>query len=415
MNRNHWQEVDVFPLWRRRTGIHSLSALGFCGWVLAALLLPSFASARNADPKEGMNVFSSKGCVRCHSLLGEGGKVGPDLSRVPSSGDSLELAAAMWSHGPLMWDRMSLHQIKMPRFEGQEMEDLFAYLSITASLDEPGNVEAGLQVFQAKRCSDCHPIAGKGPRVGPDLANVASNRNGVGWTAAMWNHAPRMFKAFSAKGIPFPRFKDSQMADLRAYVRAMAGVQSQNRAYYRYLRPPSADQGETLFQTKRCVQCHSIGGHGGKVGPDLSRSSFPANYSGIAMTIWNHAPEMQRVMSTLSIPPPQFEVQEFADLLAYLSTLSLKRPGDATLGAANFAAKGCSGCHAVKPGLISIGPNLTGLQGNLTAISIAGSMWNHGPAMLKRMEKSAISWPVFKGKELTDILAFLKSIQAKSR
>ncbi|MBI2819971.1 MAG: hypothetical protein HYX73_08330, partial [Acidobacteria bacterium] len=57
---------------------------------------------------------------------------------------------------------------------------------------------------------------------------------------------------------------------------------------------------------------------------------------------------------------------------------------------------------------------LTNLPGSLTALSISGMMWNHGPAMLQVMEQSAISWPVFNSKELADILAFLKSIQAGS-
>ena len=71
-------------------------------------------------------------------------------------------------------------------------------------------------------------------------------------------------------------------------------------------------------------------------------------------------------------------------------------------------------CACLSAGATSVGPNLTGLHGNPTPFSIARTMWNHGPAMLQRMERSAISWPFFSGKELADTLAFLKSIEAHS-
>ena len=250
--------------------------------------------------------------------------------------------------------------------------------------------------------------------MGPDLALVASNRNSVGWVAAMWNHAPAMFRAMTEKGVPFPRFQGNEMADLQSYIRLVVGFQAETRPYYRYIRPPSADEGEALFRTKQCVQCHSLGAYGGKVGPDLSRAALPRKYGAISLVMWNHAPEMQRMMSALSVPLPHFEAQELADLLSYLSSLSMKREGDPAAGASTFATKGCSSCHTVTVGATSVGPNLTGLQGSLTPINIARTMWNHGPAMLQRMERSAVSWPVFNSKELADTLAFLKSVQVGS-
>ena len=398
----------------KSAGTRKVWMLGVGGFLLGGLLVVPSVLGRNPDPKEGMKVFSSKGCARCHPILGEGGNIGPDLSRTPSAGDGLELTAAMWSHGPQMWQRMYQEQLQLPKFEEGEMEDLFAFLAFASALDELGNVEAGRLVFQNKRCVECHSIGGKGGKGGPDLASVASNRNSVGWIATMWNHAPGMFRAMTEKGVPFPRFQGSEMADLQSYIRLMAGLQGENRLYYRYVRPPNADEGEALFRAKQCVQCHSIGAYGGKVGPDLSSTALPRKYAAIALVMWNHAPEMHRMMSALAIPLPHFEAQELADLLSYLSSLSMKRQGDPAVGASTFAAKGCSSCHAVTVGATGVGPSLTNLQGSLTPLSISGRMWNHGPAMLQVMERSAISWPVFNSKELADILAFLKSIQVGS-
>jgi cytochrome c2 len=97
--------------------------------------------------------------------------------------------------------------------------------------------------------------------------------------------------------------------------------------------------------------------------------------------------------------------------LAYLNALPTTPPGNAAEGEKIFASKGCSVCHAVQAGETSVGPNLTHLQQSLTPASIARTMWNHGPAMMQRMEKSSIAWPLFNSQELANTLAYLESIQ----
>ncbi len=262
-----------------------------------------------------------------------------------------------------------------------------------------------------------HAIGGEGARVGPDLAAVASNRNPVAWVTTMWNHAPGMFRALAGRGIPFPQFQGTEMVDLQSYIRVMAGPEAEQGIY---LRLPYPDNGASLFRTKQCIRCHSIGGRGGRVGPDLTRVALPRRYGEIAVIMWNHAPQMNRLVAAQSIPYPQFKTQELADVLAYLSSLSRSRPGDLKAGAETFTAKGCTGCHSTiaaadSTATSSTGPNLTRLQESLTPVSIARTMWNHGPAMLQQMESSSIPWPLFNGKELADTLAYLESIQNPSR
>ncbi|MBI2817005.1 MAG: c-type cytochrome [Acidobacteria bacterium] len=381
--------------------------------IAVSVALAACALARNPDPKVGMKVFWDKGCIHCHPVLGEGGNIGPDLSRSPSTADGVELAAAMWSHAPQMWQRISQESLQLPTFQADEMEDLFAFLAMARSFDEPGNAAAGMQLFRAKRCVECHSIRGQGGKVGPDLATVASNRNPVAWVTAMWNHAPGMFRALAVKGVQFPRFERSEMVDLESYIRSAAGAGTKQQIY---LRPAAAGQGAVLFRTKQCIRCHSIGAaEGGRLGPDLSRVALPRRFGEIAVVMWNHAPEMERLVAAQSIPYPKFEAQELADVLSYLNSLSLNRPGNPTAGAATFAAKGCTACHATTASGKGVGPNLTRLQQSLTPVSIARMMWNHGPAMLQRMEKSSIEWPAFNTKELADTLAYLASIQARSQ
>jgi cytochrome c2 len=388
-----------------RSQIVAVIAAGIFG---VALLAGSAAVDRTPDPRAGLKVFWDKGCIHCHPVLGQGGSIGPDLTRAPSTGDSFQLTAAMWNHAPQMWQRMQQERFELPAFEVTEMEDLFAFLAMVRSFDEPGDAKAGRQLFQSKHCADCHAIRGQGSHVGPDLYAVASNRNPVAWVAAMWNHASGMFNQLSQKGVAFPQFQGTEMVDLQSFIRSMGGVEKERQDY---LFPASASRGEILFRTKQCVMCHSIGGRGGSIGPDLSRTILPRRYGEIAMVMWNHAPQMNRLSRAASVPYPNFEPQELADVLAYLNSLPTTPAGKPAAGEIAFQSKGCSVCHATTGSETSVGPNLSRLQSALTPASIARTMWNHGPKMLERMEKSSIAWPMFSSQELADTLAFLKSIQ----
>lgn len=52
--------------------------------ILILILISSltFAQLLPEDPTKGSRLFVNKGCVRCHSLKGEGGNVGPDWKSV---------------------------------------------------------------------------------------------------------------------------------------------------------------------------------------------------------------------------------------------------------------------------------------------------------------------------------------------
>ncbi|MBI3934876.1 MAG: c-type cytochrome [Acidobacteria bacterium] len=382
------------------------------GIFTAALSGSNTAVDRNPDPKAGMKVFWDKGCIRCHPVLGQGGSVGPDLTRSPSLGDSFQLTAAMWNHAPQMWQRMQAEHFVLPTFAVEEMEDLFAFLGMVRSFDAPGDANAGRQLFQSKRCVECHAIRGQGARVGPDLTSVASFRNPVAWVAAMWNHASGMFRVLSQRNVAFPEFQGTEMVDLQSYIHSMGSPEQQRQDY---LLPPSAPRGEVLFRTKQCVACHSIGGRGGDIGPDLGRAELPRRYGEIAVVMWNHAPQMNRLATTSAVPYPNFEPQELADVLAYLNSLPATPQGNAAAGARVFEAEGCTACHATRAAETSAGPNLTRLERSLTPESIGATMWNHGPKMLQRMEQSSIPWPLFSSQELADTLAYLESIQLPDR
>src|SRR5262245_61987263 len=71
--------------------------------VVALLLLgPRLAWAQpvftaSQDPLAGAKVFADKGCAKCHSINGVGGKTGPDLAKISRSRTFYDLAADMWN------------------------------------------------------------------------------------------------------------------------------------------------------------------------------------------------------------------------------------------------------------------------------------------------------------------------------
>ena len=136
-----------------------------------ASALPVFGPSQ--DPLAGSRVFGAKGCVKCHSVNGLGGKIGPDLGRVARPRSFDELVAAMWNHLPQMMQRMDALGLQRPRLEVRETEDLIGFLYTLNYFDAPGNARAGQRYFTEKRCVVCHQIGGSGGiAFGPDLATV---------------------------------------------------------------------------------------------------------------------------------------------------------------------------------------------------------------------------------------------------
>jgi hypothetical protein len=73
---------------------------------LCAAVLACHAAVIEADSTRGERLFTSLGCIQCHSLNGQGGHIGPDLGQMIDRGFTpAKLAATMW-HAPAMWQAM---------------------------------------------------------------------------------------------------------------------------------------------------------------------------------------------------------------------------------------------------------------------------------------------------------------------
>ncbi len=174
-------------------------------------------------------------------------------------------------------------------------------------------------------------------------------------------------------------------------------------------------RGAKLFETLDCVQCHSVAGRGGKVGPDLGkiidRDFTPAS---LAATMWNHAPGMWASMKAKGIQPGDMNAQAARDLYAYFySAHFFDKPGDAGRGKRAFTERGCTKCHGltenVKPGVKPVAQWET-LD---NPIALAQAMWNHRQYMLDESGASKVKWPELSAQDLTDVLVYVRNL-AKS-
>ncbi len=177
----------------------------------------TFAPPGNAD--SGKALFTSKGCIRCHSIYGSGGTVGPDLGKIGLSRSVTEVAGLMWNHAVKMWGKMKELGIPIPRFEENEMADIFAYLYQVGYLGERGDASRGKMAFSQKKCKVCHSVNGVGGDVGPDLAKSPVTASPVSLASAMWNHAATMYELMRSRGIAWPIFRGSEISDIIAYIR----------------------------------------------------------------------------------------------------------------------------------------------------------------------------------------------------
>ncbi len=364
------------------------------------------------DPQTGARLLEWKGCLRCHSVNGQGGRVGPDLGAPSPPRSSLnQVVAGMWNHGPRMWERMGQEKISLPELSQEEMAQIFAYLYTIRYVDEAGDVEHGQRLFTSMGCIRCHAIRGKGGIQGPDLATIGGVDTPIVWAQEMWNHAPAMEVKMQQVGVSRPRFEGTEMNDLLAFIRNVCeGPRSEHK-----LLPASASRGARVFKKKSCTACHSVEGEGGKAGPELGPThQLPSTLAQFAGEMWNHSPEMFRVMKTQGIDRPSFENQEMADVMAYLNSLRYFEPtGTARAGAAVFSERGCARCHGTNAEGTASGEVLRGRGEVYNSISLATSLWNHGPAMYRQARKLSVPWPRLEDSDPGDLTAFLNSTQPK--
>ncbi|MBI4011458.1 MAG: cytochrome c [Candidatus Rokubacteria bacterium] len=384
----------------------SLVAVALVLWPLGpAWAQPVFSPSQ--DPLAGSRVFGTKGCAACHAVNGIGGKVGPDLGRMPRPRSFYDLATAMWNHLPRMVERMQQRGVARPHLDTQETADLIAFLYTLNYFDAPGNPEAGRRYFAEKKCIACHQVGGAGGVVGPNLDFLKQFGTPIFVAAAVWNHGPQMMEAMKERGIERPAFIGPELLDLIAYL-APASVTAREGPVY--LLPGRADAGRQLFTDKRCIACHSVGGEGGRVGPDLVERGVRRSLVEFAAAMWNKAPAMMAAMKKRGISVPQLRPEEMADIVAYLYAVGyFAEPGDAGKGKTLANNKGCLRCHGASRGRVKVADDLSKVKGLESPAAVITALWNHAVVPSPGPGGEG-GWPEFRPEEMVDLVSWLQAV-----
>ncbi len=257
---------------------------------------------------KGRQLIKDKGCLKCHTIDDEGEESGIPLDRLKAYASPLYVAQVIWNHGPDMQDQMKAMGIEPPRFEDESITHISAYLrefsrgtSGRRLYMSPGNPAAGEEVFKLKGCSVCHQ-GQAGDDVEVPLEEMDLHRSVTAIAGTMWNHSQLMLDAMQQKGLKWPSFEGSEMADLIAYM-----------YFYDYLASAGKpDQGRVIFGSKGCNRCHD------SVEDIMSSSSYPlATPSDLIRTMWNHVPHMRELVLTRNIDWPELSPAELRNLYAY--------------------------------------------------------------------------------------------------
>ena len=389
------------------------------GLVVLTVLLP--AAARSQDPGAvppewrmvpGWTVFVDKGCSACHRVRGIGdGTVGPDLAGLQASRGLFDLGAAMWNHLPRMGAAMRDLGIQRPQLTPLEFSSLAAFLFTTQYYDAaPGDPVKGSRLFAAKSCARCHAVGGKGGGTGPALDSFKRSNSPVLMGAALWNHGVQGAEAMAARGIAWPNFQGTDVADLVAYI--VTAAQDQSRETVRVV-PGIPERGEKLFADKGCVTCHAVGaGKRPTAAPRLATQAHHVSASEFAGLMSNHGTKMWAVMRQRGLPVPRLTGQEMADIAAYLYTAYYfeSAAGRAGRGRELVRKKGCLTCHAIyRRG----GSSASDLAINNVVSTPAGqvaAMWNHARYMETEGRRQSTTLPLLTGQELADISAYLAGL-----
>ena len=266
------------------------------------------------DAARGATSYTRLGCANCHRLGGEGGSLAGSLDRFSAYPSAVMLAQAMWNAGPVMQQAQVATGTAIPRFTRAEMADIQAYIRSRGIRSDRGvellplpDPARGATVFRQKRCVTCHP---RGGGEGPDLGRSTLNMTVSEISGALWNHSYAMNDRMRARGIRFPRFEGTEMADLISYLYFLG--------FFGEEGDPA--RGASVFEERGCARCHMP-----RVAEamDLSRSEAAADPIALSAAMWNHAPEMHQLMAERAVAWPKFEAGDMAHLAAYLRKISV--------------------------------------------------------------------------------------------
>lgn len=186
-------------------------------------------------------------------------------------------------------------------------------------------VVAGKRAFEKYNCNDCHTILGFGAYYAPDLTRVVQRigEDGIRYRVK----SPEQALAKSWRKMPNLHVSDAEIDDLVAFFKWVGEVNNNDwppqdsrtrltRGEQAMVATVGVSPGAAVFQTKGCMNCHSLNGRGGTFGPALDTIGRTLSVEQI-----EHYVQDPKSVNPKAMMPPQKElsrreIEEVAKFLA---------------------------------------------------------------------------------------------------
>jgi nitric oxide reductase subunit C len=307
--------------------------------------VPKLDPPTDQDIQLGRRLFTEKGCSSCHQMEGLNPQkdFGPDLSALGGKNASeLEFGTAKIPHNLLSYIQAKLQDpvsvnpaARMPQYNW-EPADLDAVTTALLSMKgaPPTSALQNLvvprkeasfhptgsfaEVYERYKCYTCHKFNGYGGDLAPDLTYEGSRAQRQ-WLVEFLKN-PQTLRPTLILRMPELNMSDTDAATLADYLSMVMQHPAVNPATTdaKQFTPVMATLGKQLCEVKyQCQSCHTIGGTGGYVGPNLN------NAGGWLTPAWIEAwlKNPQALVPDSIEPRRNFTNEEIQALTAYLMTL----------------------------------------------------------------------------------------------
>ena len=206
--------------------------------------------------------------------------------------------------------------------------DTHRQVAVLSNVDKLSDrVVAGKAAFQKYNCNDCHTILGFGAYYAPDLTRVVQRIGEDGIRYRVKN--PEQAFAKSWRKMPDVHASDAEIDDMIAFFKWVGEVNNNDwppqdsrkrlsRGEQAMVASAGVSPGAAVFQTKGCMNCHSLHGTGGTFGPALDSIGRTLSVEQI-----EHYVRDPKSVDPKATMPPQKELsdRELEEVAKFLSSL----------------------------------------------------------------------------------------------
>jgi nitric oxide reductase subunit C len=189
-------------------------------------------------------------------------------------------------------------------------------------------VVAGKRAFEKYNCNDCHTILGFGGYYAPDLTKVVQRVGEEGIRYRL--KSPELAFANSPRKMPQQNLSGQEITDLVAFFTWVGEINNNDwppqdskkrlsRGEQLMVAKVGVSPGAAVFQTKGCMNCHSLRGTGGTFGPALDKIGAGMSAEEIGKYVRN--PKGVNPGSKMPSQKDKLSERELDEVAGFLATL----------------------------------------------------------------------------------------------